>query len=351
MTHPTAGRATAVAHSNIALAKYWGKADTVANLPAVPSLSMTLAALRTRTTVRFDASLHADQLQLDGAAQEGRELSRVSKLLDGVRTESGAQLYAQVISHNDFPTASGLASSASGFAALALAARAAAGLDCSLPRVSAMARAASASAARSAFGGYVVLESAGHAALPLAPGEHFPLVMLVTVLTQQPKAISSTQAMQLTAQTSPYYSSWVAHAPAVFSNVKRALLDRDFPALGEAVEHSALAMHATMMAARPGIVYLQPQTLQVMSRVRELRAQGVPGYFTMDAGPHVKVLTLPEHSQRLEHELKQLPDVVRVIPSGPGPDAHLVADDAPLPTSGLPTSGLPTSGLLTSGAP
>lgn len=320
------GHATAIAHSNIALAKYWGKADLAANLPAVPSLSMTLAALRTRTTVRFDPALQGDHLLLGGTAQGGRELSRVSKLLDGVRAASGAQLYAEVTSHNDFPTASGLASSASGFAALALAARAAAGLDCSLPQVSAVARAASASAARSAFGGYVVLESAGHAALPFLPGEHFPLVMLVTVLTEQPKAVSSTQAMQLTAQSSPYYPSWVAHAPAVFAQVKTALQRRDIQALGDAVEHSALAMHASMMAAQPGIVFLQPQTLQVMNRVRELRQQGVPAYFTMDAGPHVKVLTLPEHSQRLEDELKQMPDVVRVIPSTPGPDAYLVTD-------------------------
>jgi diphosphomevalonate decarboxylase len=322
------GQATAIAHANIALAKYWGKADQAANLPAVPSLSMTLAALRTRTTVRFDSSLQGDRLLLDGAAQSGRELDRVSKLLDGVRAQmghpSGARLYAEVISHNDFPTASGLASSASGFAALALAARAAAGLDCALPLVSAVARAASASAARSVFGGYVVLESAGHAALPLLPGEHFPLAMLVTVLTQQPKAVSSTRAMQLTAQSSPYYPSWVAHAPAVFAQVKSALQERDIQALGEAVEHSSLAMHASMMAAQPGIIYLQPQTLRVMNRVRELRAEGVPAYFTMDAGPHVKVLTLPEHSRHLERELQQMPDVVRVIPSSPGPDAHLV---------------------------
>jgi diphosphomevalonate decarboxylase len=321
------GQASAIAHSNIALAKYWGKADLTANLPAVPSLSMTLAALRTRTTVRFDPTLTADRLLLDGATQSGRELARVSKLLDGVRAQmgeqSGAQLYAEVISHNDFPTASGLASSASGFAALALAARAAAGLDCALPLVSAVARAASASAARSVFGGYVVLESAGHAALPFLPGEHFPLAMLVTVLTQQPKSVSSTQAMQLTAQSSPYYPSWVAHAPAVFAQVKSALQQRDIQALGEAVEHSALTMHASMMAAQPGIVYLQPQSLRVMNRVRELRAAGVPAYFTMDAGPHVKVLTLPEHSQRLEHELQQMPDVVKVIPSVPGPDAYL----------------------------
>ena len=153
------GVGKAVAHSNIALAKYWGKADAVRNLTAVPSLSLTLAALRTVTTVRFDDSLALDELSLGGVLVSGRPLLRVSKLLDTVRAQVGLTTRARVESVNDFPTAAGLASSASGFAALAMAATRAAGLELSLAEVSALARAASASAARSLFGGYVSLEA------------------------------------------------------------------------------------------------------------------------------------------------------------------------------------------------
>src|SRR4051812_46259134 len=151
------GVGKAVAHSNIALAKYWGKADTARNLTAVPSLSLTLSALRTVTTVRFDQALEADELSLGGALVGGRPLLRVSKLLDSVRAQAGATTRARVESVNDFPTAAGLASSASGFAALAMAATRAAGLSLPIEQVSALARAASASAARSLYGGYVSL--------------------------------------------------------------------------------------------------------------------------------------------------------------------------------------------------
>src|SRR6478609_2095159 len=144
--------ATARAHANIALAKYWGKADVARNLPAVPSLSLTLAGMRTTTEVTFDAALEADELFLGGAAQQGKPLQRATKLLNEVRGLAGTDTFAKVRSVNDFPTASGLASSASGFAALALAAVTALGLELPTDRVSAIARAASASAARSLYG-------------------------------------------------------------------------------------------------------------------------------------------------------------------------------------------------------
>src|SRR3954469_11429103 len=175
------GVGKAVAHSNIALAKYWGKADAVRNLTAVPSLSLTLAALRTVTSVRFDEALPVDEFLLAGAAVSGRPLSRVTKLLDAVRASAGIDARARVESVNDFPTAAGLASSASGFAALAMAATRAAGLEQSLEEVSALARAASASAARSVFGGYVSLGARAESAERVALGADFPLEMLVAV--------------------------------------------------------------------------------------------------------------------------------------------------------------------------
>ncbi|MEO6603338.1 MAG: diphosphomevalonate decarboxylase, partial [Polyangiaceae bacterium] len=189
------GFGRACAHSNIALAKYWGKADAVRNLTAVPSLSLTLAALRTVTSVRFDEALPEDEFLLAGESIGGRPLSRVSKLLDTVRAQVGADTHARVESHNDFPTAAGLASSASGFAALAMAASRAAGLELSLSDVSALARAASASAARSVFGGYVSLDSRAESAERVLEGAAFPLEMLVAVTVSGAKETASTDGM------------------------------------------------------------------------------------------------------------------------------------------------------------
>jgi len=318
------GVGKAVAHSNIALAKYWGKADTVRNLTAVPSLSLTLSALRTVTTVRFDEALTADEFDLGGVSVAGRPLLRVSKLLDHVRAEAGVTARARVESVNDFPTAAGLASSASGFAALAMAATRAAGLELSLAEVSAIARAGSASAARSLFGGYVSLGARAESAERVAFGHDFPLEMLVAVTVAGEKETASTDGMGHTQSTSPYYGAWLEAAPALYEEVRAAVLARDFAALGPAVEQSALAMHASMLAARPALIYFAPATLRVMARVRAFRKDGGRAYFTMDAGPHVKVLVEPSAASELERALAQIEGVTQVLRSAAGPDAYWV---------------------------
>jgi diphosphomevalonate decarboxylase len=318
------GFGKAIAYSNIALAKYWGKADALRNLTAVPSLSLTLAALRTTTSVRFDPTFARDEFILAGESSTGRPLERVVKLLDAVRDEAGLEERARVESVNDFPTAAGLASSASGFAALAMAASRAAGLESSLEQVSALARAASASAARSVYGGYVALGARAEFAERVREGGSFPLEMLVAVTVAGPKATASTDGMGHTRDTSPYYPAWVAAAPAVYAEIRRAVEASDFDALGPAMEHSALSMHASMLAARPALIYFAPATLRVMERVRAYRAAGGRAYFTMDAGPHVKVLVEPGAAGELQLELGKVEGVSAVLRSTAGPDASWV---------------------------
>lgn len=320
-------RARAVACSNIALAKYWGKASVVENLPATSSLSLTLAGLRTITEVEVDPSLSCDYAELDGGVLTGRPLERVVALLDRLRARAGVSRFARVVSRNHFPTAAGLASSASGFAALALAGARAFGLDLPLETLSDLARASSASAARSLFGGFVALPAGGRCAERVASGEHFPLSMVVTLTAKGPKSVGSTQGMQHTAATSPYYAPWVSHSPQLFDEVRRGVLERDFERLGVAMEQSALMMHASMLAASPAVIYLTPTTLAVMAAVRELRATGTPAFYTMDAGPHVKVLTLPEHAARVAACVEAVPGVERTVVTGAGPDAALTDED------------------------
>lgn len=316
--------ATVRAHANIALAKYWGKADVARNLPAVPSLSLTLAGMRTTTQVEFAPELTQDELFLSGTAQLGKPLARASKLLNEVRALAGVETFARVRSHNDFPTASGLASSASGFAALALAAVRALELPLPIERVSALARAASASAARSLFGGYVELGARAESAERVAPPEHWPLKMLVAVTSEAAKDTGSTDGMQHTASTSPYYPSWVSDAPRLFADVKAAVLAKDFERLAPAVEQSALMMHASMLAASPALIYFRPATLAVIEGVRAQRRAGSACCFTIDAGPHVKVLVEPHSAAALKRALTEVPGVLRVLESEAGSDAHVL---------------------------
>jgi diphosphomevalonate decarboxylase len=318
----------AVAHPNIALVKYWGKAPGDGNLPAVPSLSLTLDGMRTTTTVRFDQALPADRIRLGGRQGGGAEHPRIARLLDRVRAAAGIGTRAEVTTENDFPTASGLASSASGFAALALAASRAAGLTLSPAEVSDLARRSSASAARSVFGGFVTL-AAGAAgaprlsAEPLLSAGAWDVALTVAVTSDAEKPIGSTEAMARTAATSPYYRAWVEAAPELFARARKAVLERDLERLGLVMEKSALAMHACAMAAEPAIIYWNAATITVLERVRRLRAEGTLAFATMDAGPHVKVLSSTDVAPSVRRALLETGVVLRVIETRPGPGARV----------------------------
>jgi diphosphomevalonate decarboxylase len=320
-----------LAHPNIALAKYWGKCPGGANVPAVPSLSVTLSGMSTTTTVSFDDTLVRDELVINEARMGDRPLARATALLDVVRAEANmTACYARIVSKNDFPTASGLASSASGFAALALAAVRAAGLDWSLSQVSDLARRSSASAARSLFGGFVELDGGEGAngsvgcARAVAGPDSIDLRVLVCVTAEGAKPISSTSGMRMTQERSPYYDAWLVHARHLFAQIRSSVLAGDFRAVGEGAEKSALAMHACAMAA--GIVYVTGATLAALVEVRAMRADGIDAYATIDAGPHLKCLTTSRSMHDAKERLLRVPGVLRIVETLPGGGACITQE-------------------------
>ncbi|MEO7092511.1 MAG: diphosphomevalonate decarboxylase [Polyangiales bacterium] len=315
--------ATAIAHPNIALAKYWGKRPTEGNVPATPSVSVTLSGLSTRTNVTFDDQLSDDDLVLGGAPVTGKPRDRVRALLDEVRALAKVKARARVVTDNDFPTASGLASSASGFAALARAATAALQLDVAPAALSRIARRASASAARSVFGGFVALGTEDDAeAEPLADVSHWAVAIVVAAVTHGEKAIGSTEAMERTRRTSPYYPAWLDDAPKLAAEVRAAILARDLEKLGTAAEASALRMHACALAASPAIVYWTAATLELLAAVRAMRADGLSAWATIDAGPHVKILCAASDAPKIVARVQAL--CVRTIVASPGEGARIV---------------------------
>jgi diphosphomevalonate decarboxylase len=320
--------ATALARANIALAKYWGKSDVALNLPAVPSISITLEPMRTETTVQFDESLRDDEVVLNGKVAEGKARTRAIKVLDQVRGIAKLPLKARVESANNFPTASGLASSASGFAALVAATWSAAGLERDNPRWSAMARQASASAARSIYGGFVELPrgvpgDASLGAKVIAPPSHWDVRIVVAVANEGAKDVGSTEGMTLSEKTSPYYRAWVDCSDALTAEVREGILQKNLTKVGEAMEQSTLAMHACMMASRPGLIYFQPATLAALATVKRLRKEGIEVYATMDAGPHVKALCHASDADRVAAAFADTPMVLRTLIAHPGPDLEI----------------------------
>lgn len=322
-------QATAEAGANIALTKYWGNADDELRIPANESISITLDRTRTVTTVAFRPDLTEDEVVVDEVRLSGPARERVVQHLNLLRERAGVSWRARVVSRNNFPASAGIASSASGFAALTLAGAAALGLDLSLCDLSRLARRGSGSAARSIFGGFVLLHTGARDeeafAEPLYPPDWWEICDLVTIVSRTEKGVSSGEGHRL-APTSALHRARVARVAELNRRILDALARRDFAALGEAAEEDALLMHAVMMTSRPSLLYWLPETVMLMHRVHAWRREGVPAYFTIDAGPNVHILTLPEYADHLRTDLLALPGVQEVILCRPGPEAHVVPD-------------------------
>lgn len=313
--------ATARAFPNIALVKYWGKQDENLILPVAGSLSLTLDALPTTTTVALDEGTESDAFSLNGAVASADATGRVTRFLDRVRELAGSETRASVVSTNEAPTGAGLASSASGFAALATAAASAYGLDLDRADLSRLARRGSGSASRSLIDGLAVWHAGDDAqsfAEPVA-GPDMRMV-IVTVDTAQ-KAVSSRAAMRRSALTSPFFPAWITSTEESLAAMIEACAADDFTRVGRITESHALRMHAVIQSCDPPIRYLAPTSIAVFDAVAALRDQGLDAYSTADAGPNVAVIVRPEQAEELRDALQGFGSV-RLV--GPGAGAELI---------------------------
>ena len=313
--------AIAVAHPNVALVKYWGKEPGLEreNVPATPSLSIALKALSTRTEVSVAAQ---EQLRINGEAVRDAKLERFI----GTMRKAWDLPPLAVTTCNDFPTGAGLASSASGFAALVTAIDGEFGLGLSESQRSVWARRGSASAARSIAGGFATLEEreGEWSAKTILAKENWPLEMVVAVTSKETKATSSTTGMEWSRNTSPFYPVWVQSTLDDFREAQRAVAARDFDALGQISEHSCLKMHALMLSTKPALVYWNEATLTALRTIKELRDAGTPVFFTIDAGPQLKAICRSGFGAEVEATLARLPGVLSLWRSGVGDGARLL---------------------------
>jgi diphosphomevalonate decarboxylase len=276
---------------------------------------------------------------LDGVEVDQHALAKAQRVITALHQICRAQgrSYPQglyIESQNSFPTGAGLASSASGLAALTVAAAAFLGLDASQGELSAIARLGSGSACRSIFGGFVLWDAGERndgqdcsARMIYAPS-HWDLRGCVAVIDGQKKALGSTQGMLHTRDTSPYYEAMNGCVDCDIADATRAIEARDLPQLGRVAERSALRMHAAMAAADPALIYLQPESWRVVQLVYQLRRRGGPVFFTADAGPNIKIFGEEQAMPDLRAALEQVPSVRQIIPFRLGDSAEvLIAAD------------------------
>lgn len=326
-------KATAIACSNIALIKYWGNFDARLRMPLNDSLSMNLEALTSQTTVEFDDALAQDEIVINGEAADDKTRARISQQLDRIRSEAKITSPARIHSKNNFPSATGLASSASAFAALTLAAAHAAGLELSERNLSILARQGSGSAARSIPAGFVewlaatnvTSTSAQSYARQLLAPEAWDLRDVIAIVSREAKQVGSSEGHAIV-NTSPFIGERLARLPIRYHRVRRELLNKNLKGMGTEIEAEAIELHMLAMTSRPPIFYWSPATVRVMDAVRHWRAEGLEAYYTLDAGPNVHVLVEAKDAEEVANRLRAIDEVQEVITSAAGGGARLTEE-------------------------
>ena len=320
----------AQAHPNIAFIKYWGNTDNILRIPQNGSISMNLGTLWTKTYVEFNPKNVKDELYINNVKANDIYLSRVSKFLDVVRKIAGEKLYAKIRSVNNFPIGAGIASSASAFAALALAASNALQLDLSEKDLSILARKGSGSASRSIPSGFVEWlagdSDKNSYSFSLFPPEHWGLVDCIAVIQSAHKQTSSTHGHSF-ADTSPLQFARVVDAIKRLEDCKTALFEKDFDKLAYISELDSNLLHAVMLTSTPTLMYWEPGSVKLMKDVMELRKKGTPVFYTLDAGPNVHVITTSAYQDKIKRWLNEGNYASKILVSNPGDSAKIIEND------------------------
>ncbi|MDH5462292.1 MAG: diphosphomevalonate decarboxylase [Candidatus Bathyarchaeota archaeon] len=329
-------KASAIAHSNIALIKYWGRSrdhDPDLNIPSNDSVSMTKYGLahdvhlQTHTTIDFSDSYEEDTANLDGAVLVGRNMDRILRVVDPLREYARVDSKFRMMSRNDFPTQAGLASSSSGFAALAIATINALGIDFTKEEISKYARLGSGSAARSIHGGFVYWNNGSSHETSFAqqicgPNE-FGMNAVIAIVHEGKKEVTSDVGHNL-AHTSPFDAVRIQKSDEQAKDIRKAILDHDFTEVGEIAEENCKYMHAVMMTSTPPLFYWTPETLRLIRSTQAMRKEGLECYFTIDAGPNVHYFCRPEDTYELQKILEKIEGVSKTILAKPARDSQAV---------------------------
>lgn len=317
-------KATAKAPSNIAFVKYWGRKDEELRLPENGSISMNLSGLQTTTTVEF-GDFAEDEVQFNGKIEDLKN-NKAIKHIDRVRKLANISSKVKIKTINNFPTSTGLSSSASGFAVLTLAASNAAGLKLSEKELSILARQGSGSACRSIPDGFVEWldgdSSDSSYAVSIFPSDYFDIADVVVVVSLDKKFLATSEG-QKSARTSPFFEKRLSLIKNKIDRVKKAIEEKNFSEFGELVEREALEFHSILFTSSPPLFYWTPETVKVMKFVQKIRSEGLEAYFTINTGQNVHVICRKEDAEKVSQKLSEIPEVIKTIINYPSPGAHL----------------------------
>jgi len=296
-------KATAVAHPIQGLVKYHGLVDERLRLPFHDSISVCTAPLTSRTTIEF-GDFPEDAAKVDGREVRGHDMERILSVVDPVRVRAKLRANFRMESVNDFPSNVGLGASASGFAALALAACAAAGLQLTAKDVSRIARRGAGSASRAVAGGFARWRSGvsdeDSYAVPLR--EDLPMGIVVALVP----AYKETESAHREAPTSPFFEARLAEMPKMLAEMEVAIRDGDLGRVMMLAEKDTMLLHGITMTGTSEMMLWQPETIKVILAVKRMREEGVPAFYSIDTGATVYVNTFPERAEEVEARIRAL---------------------------------------------
>ena len=312
-----------VANPNFALIKYWGKADSINNIPDMSSISMTIDTLKSLTKITLNKSMKKDVWLLNGIKQE--KLGQSQPTIDYLRSFSNGNQSILIESENNFPTAAGLASSASGIASIVSGINNILDLKLSSEEKIKAAILGSGSAPRSLFPGFVHLDNSKeiNCQTVLEPKE-WPLKIVICLTSIEEKMISSRKGMKISKLTSPYYSSWVNEQDKDIKKALKAIKNKDFLSLASVSEFNCNKMHRVMETSDPPLLYRNEVTQNCIKQINEIKMSGIDIFYTIDAGPQVKIICKPDDTDTVISKMKLVPNIHNIIEAGLGEGARII---------------------------
>lgn len=321
-------KATAKAYSNVAIIKYWGKKDEKLFIPMNNSISMTSDAHGATVTVEFSDKYKEDIAMVNGKPAADKVKERTIKHVDFIRKLAGIKLKARGEARTDLPLGIGIASSASGFAALTLAASAAAGLKLDPRQLSIISRQGSGSSCRSIYGGFVEWRSASRSedsySMQLADENWWDIRDVIAVVSTDQRKVDTRNGMKIAKETSPYYPAWLNDVEVDLATIRKAIKVRDFTTFGKTAEKNSLMLHGTAITSSPELIYWVPETLRIMHEVMLMREDGIECYFSCDTGANVHVFCIPENEKKVKDRIGKLAGVKQLITGKPGKGAVML---------------------------
>tara|TARA_Y100001968_G_scaffold118568_1_gene108004 strand:+ start:466 stop:1431 length:966 start_codon:yes stop_codon:yes gene_type:complete len=306
-----------IAHPNFALVKYWGKKDSNQNRPAMSSISVTVDSMISKTKIFKNFKSNHHQLFINGI--EEYDLSKILPPLEYLSEFSGTDEYLVIESQNNFPTSSGLASSASGIASFVTAYEAHYNLCLDINHKVEASMLGSGSAPRSLIGGFVLMDHKNdYRCSQILKEPEWPLDVLICIASKEPKEISSREGMEISKKTSPIYQDWLDVNDKHINLALNAIKNKDMAGLENVTEENCKLMHEVMKTSIPSISYMTEVTYRCLSEIENLRSLGHKLFYTIDAGPQVKIICDPTSSEIIKNRIIETTDVIDIIHAGIG---------------------------------